>query len=160
MRPAIHARPLLVHSVSGGAYCSRPPTTSTKTPRLDAWSRQRQPTEQERADLAYAWRAVKHVKSNAIVLVADQAMVGMGAGQPNRVTSVHLALRAAGDRAPGSVMASDAMFPFSDGVETAAQGGVTAVVHPGGSIRDAEVVAAADAAGIAMLTTGVRHFQH
>ena len=84
----------------------------------------------------------------------------MGAGQPNRVTSVHLALRAAGDRAPGSVMASDAMFPFPDGVETAAQGGVTAVVQPGGSIRDPEVIAAADAAGIAMLTTGVRHFQH
>ena len=103
---------------------------------------------------------MKHVKSNAIVLVSDQAMVGMGAGQPNRVTSVHLALRSAGDRAPGSVMASDAMFPFPDGVETAAQGGVTAVVQPGGSIRDAEVVAAADAAGVAMLTTGVRHFQH
>ena len=149
----------LVHSVSGGALLQTPDDLDEDPA---AWTvvTQRQPTEQERADLAYAWRVVKHVKSNAIVLVADQAMVGMGAGQPNRVTSVYLALRAAGDRAPGSVMASDAMFPFPDGVETATQGGVTAVVHPGGSIRDAEVVAAADAAGIAMLTTGVRHFQH
>ena len=149
----------LVHSVSGGALLQTPDDLDEDPA---GWTvvTKRQPTERERADLAYAWRAVKHVKSNAIVLVADQAMVGMGAGQPNRVTSVHLALRAAGDRAPGSVMASDAMFPFPDGVETAAQGGVTAVVQPGGSIRDAEVVAAADAAGLAMLTTGVRHFQH
>ena len=150
---------LLVHSVSGGALLQTPDDLD-EDPAQWTVVTQRQPTEQERTDLAYAWRAVKHVKSNAIVLVRDQAMVGMGAGQPNRVTSVHLALRAAGDRAPGSVMASDAMFPFPDGVETAAQGGVTAVVQPGGSIRDAEVVAAADAAGVAMLTTGVRHFQH
>ena len=150
---------VLVHSVSGGALLQTPDDLDEDPA---GWTvvTQRQPTEQERTDLAYAWRAVKHVKSNAIVLVRDQAMVGMGAGQPNRVTSVHLALRSAGDRAPGSVMASDAMFPFPDGVETAAQGGVTAVVQPGGSIRDAEVVAAADAAGVAMLTTGVRHFQH
>ena len=155
---AAHER-LLVHSVSGGALLQTPDDLDEDPA---GWTvvTQRQPTERERADLAYAWRAVKHVKSNAIVLVADQAMVGMGAGQPNRVTSVHLALRAAGERAPGSVMASDAMFPFPDGVETAAQGGVTAVVQPGGSIRDAEVIAAADAAGVAMLTTGVRHFQH
>ena len=149
----------LVHSVSGGALLQTPDDLD-EDPAQWAVVTKRQPTEQERADLAYAWRVVKHVKSNAIVLVADQAMVGRGAGQPNRVTSVYLALRAAGDRAPGSVMASDAMFPFPDGVETAIQGGITAVVHPGGSIRDAEVVAVADAAGIAMLTTGVRHFQH
>ena len=150
---------ILIHSVSGGALLQTPDDLD-EDPASWTVVTQRQPTDQERADLAYAWRAVKHVKSNAIVLVADQAMVGMGAGQPNRVTSVHLALRAAGDRAPGSVMASDAMFPFPDGVETAAQGGVTAVVQPGGSIRDPEVIAAADAAGVAMLTTGVRHFQH
>ncbi len=150
---------LLVHSVSGGALLQTPDDLD-EDPAQWTVVTERQPTEQERVDLAYAWRAVKHVKSNAIVLVADQAMVGMGAGQPNRVTSVHLALRAAGERAPGSVMASDAMFPFPDGVETAAQGGVTAVIHPGGSIRDHEVIAAADAAGVAMLTTGVRHFQH
>ena len=121
---------------------------------------QRAPTEQERRDLAFAWRAVKHVKSNAILLAKDGTMVGMGAGQPNRVTSVHLALRAASDKGPGSVLASDAFFPFPDGLELAAQGGVTAVVQPGGSIRDQEVIDAANQAGVAMLTTGVRHFRH
>ncbi len=121
---------------------------------------QRAPTEQERRDLAFAWRAVKHVKSNAILLAKDGAMVGMGAGQPNRVTSVHLALRAAGDKGPGSVLASDAFFPFPDGLELAAQGGITAVVQPGGSIRDQEVIDAANQAGVAMVTTGVRHFRH
>ena len=121
---------------------------------------QRAPTEQERRDLAFAWRAVKHVKSNAILLAKDGTMVGMGAGQPNRVTSVHLALRAASGKGPGSVLASDAFFPFPDGLELAAEGGVTAVVQPGGSIRDQEVIDAANQAGVAMLTTGVRHFRH
>ena len=121
---------------------------------------ERSPTEEEFLDLAFAWKAVKHIKSNAIVLTRGQALLGMGAGQPNRVTSVHLALRAAGEAASGSVLASDAFFPFADGVETAAEGGVTAVVQPGGSIRDVEVIEAADKAGIAMLFTGVRHFRH
>jgi len=103
---------------------------------------------------------VKHIKSNAIVLVKNQALVGMGAGQPNRVTSVHLALRAAGEAVPGSVLASDAFFPFPDGVELAATQGVTVVVQPGGSIRDSEIVDSANKADIAMLFTGVRHFQH
>ena len=120
----------------------------------------RSPTEEELLDLAFAWKVVKHIKSNAIVLVKDQTLLGMGAGQPNRVTSVHLALRAAGESARGSVLASDAFFPFPDGLETAAEGGVTAVVQPGGSIRDQEVIDAADKAGIAMLFTGVRHFRH
>ena len=120
----------------------------------------RQPTEEEREDLAFAWRAAKHIKSNAIVLAKHRAIVGMGAGQPNRVSSVHLALRAAGDRAKGSVLASDAFFPFPDGVEMAAAGGVTAIVQPGGSIRDEEVVAAAQRSGVAMLFTGTRHFKH
>jgi phosphoribosylaminoimidazolecarboxamide formyltransferase/IMP cyclohydrolase len=120
----------------------------------------RAPTPGELADLAFAWKAAKHVKSNAIVLARDGALLGMGAGQPNRVTSVHLALRAAGERAPGSVLASDAFFPFPDGVELAAQGGVTAVIQPGGSIRDEEIVAAADKAGLAMVFTGTRHFNH
>ena len=120
----------------------------------------RNPTEEELLDLAFAWKTVKHIKSNAIVLTRGQALLGMGAGQPNRVTSVHLALRAAGEAASGSVLASDAFFPFADGVETAGEGGVTAVVQPGGSIRDGEVIEAADKAGIAMLFTGVRHFRH
>ncbi len=120
----------------------------------------RRPTPTELADLAFAWRCVKHVKSNAIVLAKDQTLLGMGAGQPNRVTSVHLALRAAGERARGSVLASDAFFPFPDGVELAAQGGVTAIAQPGGSVRDQEVIDAADRAGVAMVFTGVRHFRH
>jgi phosphoribosylaminoimidazolecarboxamide formyltransferase/IMP cyclohydrolase len=120
----------------------------------------RPPTEEEMADLRFAWKAVKHVKSNAVVLCRDGALVGMGAGQPNRVTSVHLALRAAGERSQGSVMASDAFFPFPDGVELAAEGGVTAVIEPGGSIRDEEVIAAADVRGLAMVFTGMRHFRH
>ncbi len=118
------------------------------------------PTEDQLRDLAFAWRAVKHVKSNAIVLVKNGALVGMGAGQPNRITSVHLALRAAGEKAAGSVLASDAFFPFADGLELAAAGGVAAAVQPGGSIRDDEVIRAADAAGLAMIFTGIRHFLH
>ncbi len=120
----------------------------------------RAPTAKELEELAFAWRVVKHVKSNAIVLVKDRTLVGMGAGQPNRVTSVHLALRAAGERAKGCVLASDAFFPFPDGVELAIQGGVVAIAQPGGSIRDEEVIAAADKAGVAMVFTGVRHFKH
>ncbi len=121
---------------------------------------QRSPSPEELADLAFAWKAAKHIKSNAIVLARDKALLGMGAGQPNRLVSVHLALRAAGERAPGSVLASDAFFPFADGVELAAQGGVKAVVQPGGSIRDQEVIEAADRLGVVMVFTGVRHFRH
>lgn len=120
----------------------------------------RAPTETELADLRFAWRAVKHVKSNAITLASDRTMVGMGAGQPNRVTSVMLAVRAAGERARGSVLASDAFFPFPDGVEAAAEAGVTAIVEPGGSIRDQECIDAADRAGMAMVFSGIRHFRH
>jgi phosphoribosylaminoimidazolecarboxamide formyltransferase/IMP cyclohydrolase len=111
-------------------------------------------------DLVFAWRVAKHIKSNAIVLVKDKALIGMGAGQPNRLISVHLALKAAGDRAQGCVLASDAFFPFADGVELAVNGGVKAVIQPGGSIRDSEVVDTANSAGISMVTTGVRHFLH
>ena len=120
----------------------------------------REPTEEELADLRFAWKVVKHVKSNAIVVAKDRTLLGMGAGQPNRVTSVHLALRRAEERSRGAVLASDAFFPFPDGVELAAEGGVTAVVQPGGSIRDQEVIDAADARGLAMVLTGIRHFKH
>jgi phosphoribosylaminoimidazolecarboxamide formyltransferase/IMP cyclohydrolase len=120
----------------------------------------RQPTHEQLRDLAFAWEAVRHVKSNAIVLAKEDAIVGVGAGQPNRVESVRIAVSKAGDRAAGSVLASDAFFPFPDGVETAIAAGVTAIVQPGGSVRDNEVIAAADSAGIAMLFTGRRHFLH
>jgi phosphoribosylaminoimidazolecarboxamide formyltransferase/IMP cyclohydrolase len=121
---------------------------------------EREPSEEEQRDLAFAWKAAKHIKSNAIVFARDEALVGMGAGQPNRVVSVHLSQRIAGDKARGSVLASDAFFPFADNIELAAEAGVTAIVQPGGSVRDEEVIAAADKAGLAMVFTGVRHFRH
>lgn len=120
----------------------------------------RQPTLEELTDLHFAWRAVRHVKSNAIVLSKKLALVGVGAGQMSRVNAVDLACRMAGDRARGSVMASDAYFPFPDGVERAVQDGVTAIIQPGGSIRDNEAIEAADRAGVAMIFTGLRHFKH
>ena len=120
----------------------------------------RAPTESEIRALELAWRVVPWVKSNAIVLAQENRIVGIGAGQPNRLESVNIAARVAGDEAAGSVLASDAFFPFADGVEAAIAAGVTAVVQPGGSVRDDEVIAAADAAGIAMLFTGQRHFRH
>jgi phosphoribosylaminoimidazolecarboxamide formyltransferase/IMP cyclohydrolase len=121
---------------------------------------QQAPTEAEWEQLGLAWIAVKHVKSNAIVLFKDGAAVGVGAGQMSRVEAVQLAVQRAGDRARGSVMASDAFFPFPDGLEVGIGAGVTAVIQPGGSMKDAEVIAAADAAGIAMAVTGRRHFRH
>ncbi len=121
---------------------------------------QRLPTPAEEEALRFAWRACRHVKSNAIVFARGEATVGIGGGQPNRVDCVRMAAERAGDKARGAVMASDAYFPFPDSVELAAGAGVTAIVHPGGSLRDAESVAAADAHGLAMLVTGVRHFRH
>jgi phosphoribosylaminoimidazolecarboxamide formyltransferase/IMP cyclohydrolase len=120
----------------------------------------RQPTLEELTDLHFAWRAVKHVKSNAIVLAKKLALVGVGAGQMSRVNAVDLACRMAGDRARGSVLASDAYFPWPDGVERAVDAGVTAIIQPGGSIRDREAIEAADRGGVAMLCTGLRHFKH
>ncbi|MCW2966782.1 MAG: purH [Solirubrobacteraceae bacterium] len=121
---------------------------------------QRSPTEQEWSDMLFAWRVGKHVKSNAIVLAKDLATVGIGAGQMSRVDSVRLAVEKAQSDLHGSALASDAFFPFADGPELAIEAGVTAVIQPGGSVRDAEVVAAADAAGIAMVLTRRRHFRH
>jgi phosphoribosylaminoimidazolecarboxamide formyltransferase/IMP cyclohydrolase len=121
----------------------------------------RGPTVDERAALEFAWRVCRYVKSNAIVLVRDRAIVGVGAGQMSRVDSARLAVAKAGlERAAGAVCASDAFYPFPDAVEVCAAAGVTAFVQPGGSVRDAEVIAAADAHGAAMLLTGVRHFRH
>ena len=130
----------------------------------------RAPTAAERADLLFAWRVCKHVKSNAIVYAKNGATVGIGAGQMSRVDSARIAAwkaaeaaEAAGAAEPftrGAVLASDAFFPFADGLEAAIEAGATAVIQPGGSMRDAEVIAAADAAGLAMLFTGMRHFRH
>lgn len=120
----------------------------------------REPTLEELTDLLFAWHAVKHVRSNAIVLARKLRLVGVGAGQMSRVDSVELAIRKAGDRAKGSVMASDAFFPFPDGIEVAAAAGVTAVIQPGGSLRDQEVIRAANSAQMAMIFTHRRHFKH
>ncbi len=130
----------------------------------------RAPSEAEMADLLFAWKVAKHVKSNAIVYVKDGATVGVGAGQMSRVDSCRIAARKAQDMAEaldlaapltqGSVVASDAFFPFADGLLTAAEAGATAVIQPGGSMRDDEVIAAADEAGLAMVLTGMRHFRH
>lgn len=120
----------------------------------------RAPTPEERADLLFAWKAVKHVLSNGITIVRGQATVGIGQGQPSRVGSVRLALQHAGERAKGAVAASDGFFPFPDSIELLAKSGVRAVIQPGGSIRDAQVLAAAEAADVAMVLTGIRHFRH
>lgn len=123
----------------------------------------RVPTASELAALEFAWRVGKHVKSNAIVLVApgtSPRTVGVGAGQMSRVVSVQIACEKAGAATKGSALASDAFFPFPDGLEAAAKAGITAVAQPGGSVKDADVIAAADAHGIAMVLTGVRHFRH
>ena len=121
---------------------------------------ERAPSADELQALVHAWRAVKHVKSNAIVLAQGEQVVGVGAGQMSRVDAVELAVRRAGPRALGSALASDAFFPFPDGLEAAAAAGVTAIVQPGGSIRDAQVIAAAERLGLAMVVTGIRHFKH
>jgi len=120
----------------------------------------RRPTEAERQELAFAWKVCKHVRSNAIVLTKDLATVGVGAGQMSRVDSVRLAIEKARSDLHGSVMASDAFFPFPDGPQLAIEAGITAIIQPGGSVRDPDVVEAADAAGIAMVFTSLRHFKH
>ena len=120
----------------------------------------RAPTPEEMADLRFAWKVCKHVKSNAIVLAKSGMIVGVGAGQMSRVDSVHMAVRKSGDRCRGSVLASDAFFPFRDNIDEAASAGVTAVVQPGGSMRDPDSIQACDEHGMAMVMTGIRHFRH
>jgi phosphoribosylaminoimidazolecarboxamide formyltransferase / IMP cyclohydrolase len=120
----------------------------------------REPSEDDWSQLGLAWTAVKHVKSNAIVLFKGGAAVGVGAGQMSRVEAVELAVNRAGERSHGAVMASDAFFPFPDALELGIRAGVRAVIQPGGSLKDADVIAAADAAGVAMVLTGRRHFKH
>ena len=123
----------------------------------------RKPSEQELSDLLFCWQVAKYVKSNAIVYARDGQTIGIGAGQMSRVYSAKIAGIKAADEGlvvPGSVMASDAFFPFRDGLDAAAEAGIRAVIQPGGSIRDEEVIAAADEADIAMVFTGMRHFRH
>ncbi len=128
-------------------------------PREETVVTRRAPAPEEWRDLRFASVICKYVRSNAIVLAAGEQTVGVGGGQTSRVDSVRVAVAKAGPRARGSVLASDGFFPFPDGVEEAAAAGVTAVVQPGGSIRDPEVIAAADALGLSMVCTGERHFR-
>jgi phosphoribosylaminoimidazolecarboxamide formyltransferase/IMP cyclohydrolase len=153
------AIPYDIRPITGGILVQTPDVIE-EDPRSWKVVTDRTPSELEWQDLAFAWKAAKYVKSNAIVFAKDNTLVGMGAGQPNRVVSVHLSQRIAGEKARGSVLASDAFFPFPDNIELAAQAGVTAIVQPGGSIRDEEVIEAANKHGLAMLFTGVRHFRH
>ncbi|HUD73078.1 MAG TPA: bifunctional phosphoribosylaminoimidazolecarboxamide formyltransferase/IMP cyclohydrolase [Dongiaceae bacterium] len=146
-------------SLSGGCLAQE---TDAAMPDLEAAKvvTRRAPTPEERRALAFAWRVAKHVKSNAIVFAREDRTVGIGAGQMSRVDSVRLARDKAQEPVAGSVMASDAFFPFRDGVDEAAKAGITAVAQPGGSVRDPEIVAAADEHGLAMVLTGTRHFRH
>jgi phosphoribosylaminoimidazolecarboxamide formyltransferase/IMP cyclohydrolase len=148
-----------LRSVGGGALIQERDERTIDLSELKVVTR-RAPTEEELESMLFAWRVVKHVKSNAIVFAKGKATVGIGAGQMSRVDSVRIAVWKAGDRAKGAVMASDAFFPFRDGIDEAARAGITAVIQPGGSLRDGEVIEAADEHGIAMVFTGVRHFRH
>ncbi|MDM5153106.1 bifunctional phosphoribosylaminoimidazolecarboxamide formyltransferase/IMP cyclohydrolase [Bacillus sp. DX1.1] len=146
-------------SVQGGLLVQEEDTLSLDEDTITIPTK-REPTEQEWDDLKLAWKVVKHVKSNAIVLTKDNMTVGVGAGQMNRVGSAKIAITQAGDKAQGSALASDAFFPMPDTVEEAAKAGVTAIIQPGGSIRDEDSIKKADEFGIAMVFTGVRHFKH
>jgi phosphoribosylaminoimidazolecarboxamide formyltransferase / IMP cyclohydrolase len=120
----------------------------------------RKPTDAEHTDLHFGWKVVKHVKSNAIVLAQGGRTVGVGAGQMSRVDSVKLSIQKAYPTATGAALASDAFFPFRDNIDEAAKAGITAIIQPGGSVRDSEVIQAADEHGISMIFTGLRHFKH
>jgi phosphoribosylaminoimidazolecarboxamide formyltransferase/IMP cyclohydrolase len=143
-----------------GGFLAQMPDTLTKPELKPRVVTKRQPNKAELSDLLFAWKAVKGIKSNAIVIAKDKTLLGMGAGQPSRVVSVELALKRAGGRAKDSVLASDAFFPFTDGPELAIKHGVTAIIQPGGSVRDKEVIALANKYNVAMVFTGVRHFKH
>ena len=145
--------------ISGGLLVQQ---ADSSTDSEDSWQTvtKKQLTAEQSKQLAFAWKVVKHVKSNAIVVADNNQTLGVGAGQMNRVGSAEIALKQAGEKAKGAVMASDAFFPFGDTVKAAAQAGITAIIQPGGSLRDEESITAADKYGIAMVFTGIRHFKH
>jgi len=146
-------------SVSGGVLVQHQDRGTLTEADLEVVT-DRKPTEKELADLLFAWKAVKHVKSNAIVLAKDNQTIGIGAGQMNRVGSAKIAIEQSGDKAKGSVLASDAFFPMPDTVENAIKAGVTAIIQPGGSKRDQDSIDVCNEHGIAMVYTGMRHFKH
>ena len=158
-QPGALSSQLDVRSISGGLLLQTPDAMDEQEVSYRVVT-EREPTLEEVTDLMFAWKVVRHVKSNGIVLAHKLAVVGVGAGQMNRVASVQLALEKAENRARGSVLASDAFFPFSDGVEAAARAGITAIIQPGGSIRDEESIRMANHHAVAMVFTGQRHFRH
>ncbi len=160
--PITRISPLEFRPVSGGILLQETDLISAHGDNVENWTQVTgAPVSAETlSDLQFAWRAVRAVKSNAILLAHDGAAVGIGMGQVNRVDSAKLAVERAGDRVAGSVAASDAFFPFADGLEILAAAGVVAIVQPGGSVRDEEVIAAAQKAGVAMFFTSTRHFSH
>ncbi|MBI3320296.1 MAG: bifunctional phosphoribosylaminoimidazolecarboxamide formyltransferase/IMP cyclohydrolase [Candidatus Omnitrophica bacterium] len=143
-----------------GSWLLQAPDSSTLMENAVRVVTKRAPTDDERSDLVFAWTVAKHVQSNGIVIARHHATTGIGQGQPSRVRAVRLAIQNAGSRGRGAVAASDGFFPFPDSLELIAQAGITAVIQPGGSVKDAEVIAAADQAGVAMIFTGLRHFRH
>jgi phosphoribosylaminoimidazolecarboxamide formyltransferase/IMP cyclohydrolase len=145
--------------ISGGVLVQQPDTLTIAESDLKVVTK-RQPSREELRDLLFGWKIAKHVKSNAIVFARGGRTLGIGAGQMSRVDSVKIAVLKAQESLAGTAVASDAFFPFPDGVEEAARAGATAVIQPGGSVRDAEVIAAADRLNLAMVFTGVRHFRH
>jgi phosphoribosylaminoimidazolecarboxamide formyltransferase/IMP cyclohydrolase len=167
--PAPDAKGVVVKPLAGGFLAQSRDAGSVAESDLQIVTK-RAPTKREIRDMVFAFKVAKHVKSNAIVYAKDLATVGIGAGQMSRVDSSRIAARKAADAASaaglaapltqGSVVASDAFFPFADGLTAAVEAGATAVIQPGGSMRDDEVIEAADAAGLAMAFTGVRHFRH
>jgi phosphoribosylaminoimidazolecarboxamide formyltransferase/IMP cyclohydrolase len=152
-------RELQLKRILGGVLVQQPDLGSLKGVELAVVTK-RAPTEAELTDLKFAWKVCKHVKSNAIVFAKDGATLGVGAGQMSRVDSARIAIAKAQKSLQGTVVASDAFFPFSDGVEESAKAGATAVIQPGGSVKDNEVIATADRLGLAMVFTAMRHFLH
>jgi phosphoribosylaminoimidazolecarboxamide formyltransferase/IMP cyclohydrolase len=157
--PLGHADPgdFMMHRIVGGYLLQQRDLAAM--PDLQVVSK-RKPSEQELADMQIAWLACKHVKSNAIVIARDCATVGIGGGQVDRVNAARIAIQKAGGRAVGAVAASDAFFPFPDGPELLLQAGITAIIHPGGSVRDQQTLELVDRHNAAMVLTGCRHFRH
>ena len=157
--PCAVTNPMQMRNVTGGVLVQEQDTHNIEKSGLQFVTK-RKPTDKEIESLLFAWKACKHVKSNCILLAQDTQTVGIGAGQMSRVDAAIIAVRKAGEKAKDSVLASDAFFPFPDGVEIAGEAGIRAVIQPGGSVNDAAVIETADAYGMAMVLTGVRHFRH
>ena len=148
-----------VRSIQGGFIIQEKDNHTRETSEFELKT-SRKLTDNERKDVSFGWRIIKYIKSNAILIVKDQRILGVGAGQMSRIDSVNIAVQKSGSSIRGSILLSDAFFPFSDSVVTASENGIVVVVEPGGSVRDDEVIEAAERSGISLLFTGMRHFLH